>query len=147
MISVHLGFSSCAQAQGEDGTPPAVVSRAIAATVDYGNDAVFQPEKCVTEFSLLGIRPEQPVTISVQFPVELAGQPVAAEVLDGGTLTLPEGGLIIGDDGMVTFQFQASIIGACRIEVHQPDDANFIRFWVVDLEYPENNPADLPGAY
>lgn len=139
-------FSTSLRAQ-DDGAPPAAISHALAATVDYGNDVLYQSEKFGTDFGLLGIRPEQPVTISVLFPIESAGQTVAAGLLDGGTLTLPEGGLIVGPDGLVSFQFQASILGACRIDVHLSDDANFVRLWVVDLDCPESNPPDLPGGY
>jgi hypothetical protein len=141
-----LLFSSSLRAQ-DDGAPPAAVSYAIAATIDYGNNLLFQPEKAGTDFGLLGIRPEQSVTVTVQFPAEMAGQPVTAEVLDGGSLTLPEGGLIADENGQVTFSFQSGILGACRINVHLADDANFVRFWVVDLDCPESNPPELPGGY
>ncbi len=60
---------------------------------------------------------------------------------------MPEGGLVVDANGVITFQFQASIFGACRVNVHLNDDENFIRFWVVDVEWPENNPPNLPGAY
>ncbi len=61
---------------------------------------------------------------------------------------LAEDGLFIGEDGIVSFQFQAGkSFGACRISVHQPDDTNLLLFWIVDPEHPENTPADLPGIY
>ncbi len=139
-------FAASSYAQ-DDGTPPAAVSRALAASVDYGNDSIFPVEKFGTDFGLLGIRPEQVVTVSVQFPVEMVGQAVTADLLDGGTLTLPEEGLFIDANGLATFQFQASILGGCRINMHQPGEVNFVRFWVVDLTCPESDPPDLPGAY
>lgn len=141
-----FGFISSVRAQ-DDGAPPAAVSRALAATVDYGNNALFHVEKFGTDFGLLGVRPEQAVTISVTFPVENAGQPVSADALDGGMVTLPEGGFIVNADGQVSFQFLASILGACRINVHLAEDVNFVRLWIVDPDCPESNPPDLPGAY
>ncbi|HEY2711466.1 MAG TPA: hypothetical protein VGI60_03050 [Chthoniobacterales bacterium] len=132
----------------DDGPPGPIVSRALAATVDYGNEAVFQPAKQSTDFERLGVLPNQVLSITVQFPVELAGQTIIAEALDGGTLSLPEGGLVVGRDGTVSFQFQAGIsFGACRIGVHQPDDSNFIQLWIVDPDHPENTPPGLPGSY
>jgi len=142
----QFGFTTRVSAQ-DDGTPPSAVSRALGETVDYGNNAIFQPDKFGTDFGLLGVRPDQVVTISVQFPTEFAGQAVSAELLDGGTLTLPDDGLVIDENGIVTFAFQASIFGACRINVHQADEVNFIQFWVVDVDSPESNPPDLPGQY
>lgn len=141
-----FGFSTLAYGQ-DDGAPPAAVSRALAATVDYGNDVLFYPDKLGTDFGLLGIRPEQPVTITVQFPSEYAGQPVAAGTLDGGAVTLPEGGLIVDSNGLAAFQFQAGILGACRVNVHLADDANFLQLWVVDVACPESNPLNLAGGY
>jgi hypothetical protein len=147
LASGLFGFTSlvCAQDEGE---PQPIVSHALAATVDYGNDAIFQPGKHATDFDRLGMRPEQVLAITVQFPAELAGQIVIAEPLDGGTLTIPENGLFIGDDGTVSFQFQAGTsFGTCRISVHQPDDTNMLQFWIVDPDHPENTPPDLPGVY
>lgn len=140
-------------ARAQDGEPQPVISRALSATVDYGkdangNDAVFQPVKQGVDFGLLGLRPGQAVTITVQFPVELAGRLMIVEPLDGGIVTIPEEGLFVAEDGTVTFPFLAGDnVGACRIPVHQPDDMNVIHFWVIDAEHPENNPVDLPGAY
>jgi hypothetical protein len=141
-----LGFSTMARAQ-DDGAPPAAISHALVATVDYGNNIVYQPEKAGTDFGLLGVRTDQAITISVTFPVENAGQAVSADPLDGGLLTVPEGGLTVGTDGLATFQFQGGFFGACRINVHLADDANFVRLWVVDPDCPDCNPADLAGGY
>ena len=141
-----LVFSTAARAQ--DGEPQPITSRALAAAVDYGNDAVFSPAKHGTDFDRLGLLPEQLLTITVQFPAELAGQLLIADPLDGGTVYAPEEGLFIGSDGNATFQFQAGAsFGACRVAVHQPDDSNFLWFWIVDPEHPENTPPDLPGVY
>lgn len=143
-----LSFVLPPSARAQDGDPQPVISRALSATVDYGNDAVFQPVKQGVDFEQLGLRPEQAVTVTVQFPVELAGQSIVAAPLDGGVLTIPDDGLIVASDGTVTFPLQAGeSVGACRIAVHQPDDMNVIHFWIIDAENPGNNPENLPGAY
>ncbi|MBA2436306.1 MAG: hypothetical protein H0V54_14720 [Chthoniobacterales bacterium] len=141
-----FGFSTTVRAQQDE--PQPIVSRAVSATVDYGNDAVFQPGKHGTDFDRLGVRTQQILTITVQFPPELAGQTILVDPLDGGAVTVPEEGLLVGSDGNVTFQFQTSEgFGAARIAVHQPDDNNFVQFWVVDPEHPENTPPDLLGVF
>lgn len=92
--------------------------------------------------------PQQILTVTVQFPGDLAGQGVIAEAMDGGTLSLPDGGLVIGSDGNVTFQYQAGdSFGAFRLSVHQLDDTNTIQLWVVDPDHPENTPPNLQGVY
>lgn len=86
--------------------------------------------------------------MTVQFAVELAGQVMIVEPLDGGLVTIPDEGLFVAADGTVTFPFQAGdTVGACRVTVHQPDEMNVVHFWAIDADNPENNPADLPGAY
>lgn len=147
LASGLFGFSPSVRAQ--DGPPEPILSRALWATIDYGNDAVFQPAKNATDFERFGLHPQQIVTITVAFPAELAGQLMLAEPLEAGMLLgIPEEGLFVGSDGNVVFQFQAGdAFGACRISVHQPDDSNFVQFWVVDPDHPENTPPNLPGAY
>lgn len=141
-------FGFCTVALAQEDEPQPILSRALATAVNYGNDAIFEPAKHGTDFDPLGLDPGQVVSVTVLFPVELAGQAMLAEAMDGGTLTLPEGGLIVAADGTVIFQYQASASqGACRIAVHQTDDQNILNFWVVDFEHPENNPSQLPGAY
>jgi hypothetical protein len=128
LASGLLGFSPSARAQDEP--PQPIPSRAIAATVDYGNNNLFALDKSSTDFTPLGLLPQQLLSITVQFPIELAGQAMIVEAPDGGTVFVPEGGIIVGSDGNVTFQFQAgNAFGACRIVVHQPDDSNFLQLW------------------
>jgi hypothetical protein len=33
------------------------------------------------------------------------------------------------------------------VAVHQADDLNFLQFWIVDPDHPENTPPGLPGVY
>lgn len=146
LASGLFGFTALSRAQ--DGTPPPVTSRALAATIDYGNGNVFQPAKSNTAFQCLGLDPGQLLTVTVQFPSDLAGQTIIVEPLDGGSLTFPDGGFFVDSQGNVTFQFQAvDLTGLCRIAVHQPDDSNFVQLWVVDPDHPENTPPDLAGLY
>lgn len=146
LASGLFGFSTSLRAQ-DDGPQP-IVSRALSATVDYGNDNIFRPDKTSTDFSALGLLAQQVLLITVQFPTELAGQRMIVEAIDGGTVSMPEDGLFVGPDGNVTFQFEAGgAFGACRLVVHQPDDSNFLQFWIVDPEHPENTPEGLPGVY
>lgn len=142
-----LIFSCSLRAQSDDGFEPEQ-SRLLAVAVDYGNEAVFKPDKHDFGFDQLGLRPQQTVTITVQFPVELAGTAVVAEPLDGGSVLIPEKGLVVGSEGTAVFQFQGGLwVGASRLSVHVSDDRNLVNFWLVDAEHPENTPSDLPGAY
>jgi hypothetical protein len=150
MLALASGLSFSSQfvcAQSDDGFQPEF-SRALAIAVDYGNDAIFQPNKHDTAFEQLGMRPQQIVTITVTFPAEFAGAAIYAEPLDGGSVTGSEEGIFVGSDGTAVFQFQAGLwIGNSRISLHLSDDRNLINFWLVDTEHPENNPPGLPGVY
>ncbi len=147
--AVSLFFiSTRLRAQDNDGPPEPIISRALAATVDYGNGNVFQPVKQGVNFACLGFDPGQSVTITVTFPAEIAGQAIFAEPLDGGILTPPLGGLIVGPDGTVTFQYQVTDSpGAGRLAVHQADDMNVLHLWVIDPNDPDEVPPGLPGIY
>jgi hypothetical protein len=141
-----IGASNLARAQEDE--PQPIVSRAISATVDFGNDAIFYPAKKGVDFDRLGASPGKPLTITVQFAAELSGQLVIVEPLDGGIVSGPEEGFFIAADGTVAFPFQTGpTFGAARIAVHQLDDTNFVQLWIVDPAHPENTPPDLPGVY
>ena len=105
-LSIIFALSLAAPPQS-DGEPEPIVSRALAATVDYGSDKIFQPSKQQTDFNLLGLDPGQTINITVWFPTKLAGQSILADPLDGGTIFVPARGLVVGSDGTVVFQFQA----------------------------------------
>jgi hypothetical protein len=147
LLGIIFASTLAARAQS-DGEPEPIVSRALAATVDYGSDNIFQPSKQQTDFNLLGLDPGQIINITVWFTTKLAGQSILAEPLDGGTIFVPARGLVVGSDGTVVFQFQAGQgPGSCRLAVHQPDDQNLLNFWIVDLKHPENTPPQLSGGY
>ena len=156
LAGLLIGSSSLLLAQDDSSptptpspTPPAqILSRALSAVVDYGNDNLFTPVKESTDFSLLGLDPAQSVNVTVTFPADLAGQSILVEPLDGGLVIVPDGGFVLDADGSVAFQFHASsIAGNCRINVHQADDANFVHFWIIDQSDPADNPSNLPGIY
>ena len=158
MKTVPFGIAGVAAAAGllilssslraQEGQPQPIVSRAVSATIDYGDDNIFQPQKQNTDFDRYGLDPGQVVTLTVWFPVELAGQSMMVEPLDGGLASLQEKEVFVGSDGSVSFQFTAGpFSGACRIAVHQPDDSNFLQFWIIDPDHPENTPPDLLGNY
>lgn len=53
LASGLFGFFFSVRAQ-DDGEPQLIVSRAISATIDYGNDVIFQPAKHGTDFEQPG---------------------------------------------------------------------------------------------
>ncbi len=146
-IVAFLGYAHAIpslRAQEEDPPPvPPLVTSSV--TIDYGSETI-QPIKHDSTFANIPLNPGQAVTITVQFDLALSGQTVVADSLDGGQLTVGEQGLVIDQNGILTFQYQADTNpGLCRILLHQLGDGDTIQFWVIDTAHPGDNPPDLDG--
>jgi hypothetical protein len=168
VTSVHLLNCSNLRAQSElsDQDPPSDPiflqdSAAVmpptspdAPLIDGGMTIVtYTPDSGVTGSNtggqpdvLPGLTPNQVVTVTVQFGVQEAGQVVQASALDGGTLTVPDGGLIVDQNGNVAFQFQVGAeSGLYQIELRDDNLEMGVEFWVINSQAPADNPAvNLP---
>jgi len=130
-------------------------------------------------FALVGLQPDQIIQVTIQYPVVqptppnvlphpnpwvvVPGALINAEPLDGGTVTVPTGGLVVSGNGTVSFTFQATHDpGVNQISLRQgfPAPASDslpptyggvafapsrqelgLQFWVNDTANPQNNPA------
>jgi hypothetical protein len=110
----------------QDGPPVMPPTSPDAPLVDGGMTIVtYTPDSAVTGSNpgsqpdvLPGLAPNQVVTVTVQFGAQEVGQAVQASALDGGTLTVPNGGLIVDQNGNVTFQFQVGAeFGLYQVEL------------------------------
>ena len=91
-------------------------------------------------FALVGVRPDQLVQVSVQYPVIKTGHRIVAEALDGGQI-LVEGPMVVGLDSTIRFQFRAAhMTGINHIALHDGAQELGIQFWVLDESHPERNP-------
>lgn len=124
-------------------TPPPL--SAYSATIYISQDNTVQLEKHDSTFDRVALNPGQTVTVALQYDATAAGQAVMADALDGGTITVPEGGLVIDGNGVLTFQFQAGTApGSCRVSIHQAGDGDKVQFWVINQAQPADNPPELP---
>lgn len=113
-------------------------------------------------FELIALLPDETVAITIRYPVAPAvklpatgepdyaarsiatGEPIAAEALDGGTVTLPGNGLKWSSSKTVSFLFKAAHApGLNQVAVRHQAVELGLQFWVLDLQNPENNPAPL----
>jgi hypothetical protein len=96
--------------------------------------------------ALPGLAPGQVVTVTVMFGPEKNGQTIQAFALDGGTLSVPNTGLVADANGNVTFQFQAgNDPGLYQVALRDAIREMGIQFWVINSQAPTENPAvDLP---
>ncbi len=84
---------------------------------------------------LVLVRPNQVVPVTLQFPSEKAGFPVAATPIDGGEV---DGGrLVILPTGKVIFTFKPGPApGRYRLLVQTPVEQHLLEFYVVDPNNP-----------
>lgn len=91
-----------------------------------------------------GLRPRQPVRVSLGFPVELAGSSAVVWSPDGGAIMSAQEALKIKADGTVSFLFEAGAHhGLYRVFVELVGQRHLLEFYVLDLENPGNNPPRL----
>ena len=90
-----------------------------------------------------GLGREQVVTVTLQFPTEMAGNPVMVAPIDGGQVTAFNGtnGLFVGNDGTVAFSFQAGRApGLYRLIAQLGANDYRLEFYVLDPDHPDKNP-------
>ena len=138
------------QAKAQTATSPpnnttSTGASAVAISTDSGG--VLAPPKQDNRFARVGIKPGQVATITLQYPLAMAGQVFQATGLDGGKVIISSDSLTINQSGQLTFEFQAgNAVGHYRVMVYQGDFAQTLQFWVRDLSNPKNNPPLFPGS-
>lgn len=137
-----LQITAQAQDPGDSSDPQAVDPRApLSASIDFGSSHVEHPGKGGQKFEQIGINPHAVVSVTVQYPVGMAGQAIVAESLDGGRIIVRGQDLIIDDQGQLSFGFQAGDpIGYSRITLYNGESIQTLQFWVNDLSHPDQNP-------
>lgn len=149
LTSIHLLQSTlCAEDSGGSADRPLADPRApLAAVIDFGSASLKRPGKTGRKFEQVGIDPHKVVTVTVQYPVDMAGQTIVAESLDGGRVIVQGPALLIDEQGLLRFGFQAGdLIGFSRLTLYNGETIQTLQFWVNDLSHPDQNPATRPGA-
>jgi hypothetical protein len=115
------------------------------AVVTYGSTGGFAVSRCPKGiFELVAVQPDQTVQVTIQYPASQALQTVLAETLDGGAITFPAGGSVIGADGTLSFTFQAGHDpGLNQVSLRAGVQELGLQFWVLDTQNPQNNPLAL----
>jgi hypothetical protein len=86
--------------------------------------------------SMLMVRPNQTVPVTLQFPSDKAGMPLAAIPLDGGTVN--GGNWVVLPTGKLIFTFSPGAApGRYRVMVRTPGEQHLLEFYVVD---PNHDP-------
>jgi|ERR1700730_2028352 len=176
-LQVGLTTSVTSAPNPQDLPPPPYATITYSSTQSPPQTVVVPCAKGV--FALVGLQPDQIIQVTVQYPVVqptppsvpplanlfvVPGAIINAEPLDGGTVTVPTGGLVVASNGTVTFTFQATHDpGVNQISLRQAfpapstdpiptvPQANIgvglarqelgLQFWVNDTANPKNNPA------
>lgn len=136
-------FSITYLGAGKIAAQSSIPGSALQATITSASGAERQLLSHDYVVDRVGLGPNQVVTVTLQFPSDLRGEPVALAPIDGGEVTADEGieNLIVGEDGSVSFSFQAGRgPGLYRLLVETGTIAYRLEFWVLDLTHAEKNP-------
>jgi len=127
-------FAEVSFTQASPATPPATPpSLEVTATNGDGKDE--QNVSRNGRVPLVLVRPNQVVPVTLQFPSEKAGLPVAATPLDGGEVN--GGRLVVLPTGKVIFTFKPGPTpGRYRLLVQTPVEQHLLEFYVVDPNNP-----------
>jgi hypothetical protein len=97
--------------------------------------------------SLIGLQPNDQVTLELSFPQDFAGQPIGAESLDGGTLSSSQRTATLNADGVLSLTFAAGVQpGLHRIALRAGGAVSILRFWVIDPANPSSHPTLLSSS-
>jgi hypothetical protein len=85
----------------------------------------------------LAINPNQVVPVTLQFPSDMAGVPVAVMSMDGGEITGDQ--VSVASDGTLHFTFHANASpGLYRVILQLPTEKQRLEFYVIDPNRPRN---------
>ena len=84
----------------------------------------------------LVVKPNEAVPVTLQFPLDKAGTPVAVGSLDGGEVT--GGSAFILPTGKLIFAFRGQSPGLYRLVVQLPTERCRLEFYVIDPNRPRN---------
>jgi hypothetical protein len=114
---------------------PAPVSNSLEVIATNGDGNAEHNVSRDGRVPLVLVRPNQAVPVTLQFPSEKAGFPVAATALDGGEVN--EQRLIILPTGKLLFTFKPGVApGRYRLLVQTPVERHLLEFYVVDPNNP-----------
>lgn len=121
---------------------PSVTGRtdnSLSAVITSTTGQVIVPGSCRGVASRVALGPNQIVTITLQFPLNRIGEPVALEPLDGGVI-IAASTQALSAAGILQFQFQANRTpGLTQVRVRLGADDFGLQFYVFDSKHPEKN--------
>lgn len=137
--------------QGPPAIPPTspdapVINDGVTIVTYSPNNEVIEDNDDGKATKLPGLAPDQVVDVTVQFGTQKAGELIEGAALDGGVISIPQGGLIADENGSVSFQFQAGHEpGLYQVALRDDTHEMGVQFWVINDQVPaENPPVDLP---
>ena len=94
-------------------------------------------------FDLVGLRKNELVEITVQYPAAKAGQRILTVPLDGGRVIAPSPSLLVDRDGTIRFKFKVEQApGIYQISLNDSGRELGLQFWVRDDD-PKKNPPTI----
>lgn len=123
-----------------------VSAESVTAAVALGNVTV-NPSNGAGKFDLIGAQPDQVVSVVCQYPQGNAAHPVQIALLDGGHLVSVPQNTATGGDGSLKFQVQLGHdVGLYRVTLRDGQRLLLLKFWVLDSQNPQRNPACITAA-
>jgi hypothetical protein len=124
--------------------PPEVIGNSLqSAVITSGSGATRPLNPYLGLIGRAGLRPNQLVTVTLQFSEESAGKPVVVSLLDGGEInphSVPSP-IEVTQEGTASFVFKGgNTVGRYRLQVRFKTEEYLLEFRVIDPVNLQNNP-------
>ncbi len=142
-VSCIVCYAASIQAQSATAALP-LIDRGPAAAISLESAGAINLTSAHGYFGRVAARTNQAVAAQLQFPPDLAGQPVRVQSVDGAQLIGTTDKLTVGPDGTATIRVRLGTAeGLYRIGVICGDSRALLRFYAIAPGKPNSDPTLL----
>lgn len=127
-----LAASINAQTAGGSGGPPPKFDHSPAAAITFDSGESLNTQSIEGLFQRVAAKTNQAVRVQLQYPIDLAGQSIVIQSMDGAPVIGNSDRLSVGDDGTATMMVRLGASeGIYRFVLRCNDSSAVLRFYAI----------------